>query len=190
MSPVDQRLDPDADVAPVLMLYGATMVAVQGLEHEIAWLYVVVNTEASKVSSASLQRQWRDAARRLWNGFQKASAGMRLNDAKRGLKPHLDDALYAELDRFIKGPRNQLAHRFLIERLLPTDDGAARFRSGTAAELVETAVQADRLSQRLHERADEVRAGWPAQPEVPAEVREFAEVLGRMAMRKEFPAPP
>src|SRR5437763_8409599 len=169
------------------MLYGAAMVAVQGLEHAVRWLYVVADTDPTKVSRASLERQWRHAMERLWRAFQTGTAAMKLNDAARGVKPRLDADVAAELERFLKGPRNRLVHGFLIERLRRTPDGEECFVQGTALELIEASRVAGTLTARLYERADEIRATWPQQPEPPTEVREALELIGRVAMLKEFP---
>jgi hypothetical protein len=113
-----------------LTLYGATMLAVQGVENQIAGLYLLANHDPTRRSNASTQRQVRTAFDRSWSAFQKGSAGMKLNDTKVGLKPHLDPDLYRRLDRFITGPRAELAHRFLVERMALRDEGES-FRPGT-----------------------------------------------------------
>jgi hypothetical protein len=92
----------------ILMVYGTTMLAVQALEQAVSWLYAVANTDPDRESRASQQRQIRDATNRLLTAFQRGSAGMRLKDQETGLKAHIPPELFAELDRFIKGPRNQL----------------------------------------------------------------------------------
>lgn len=171
-----------------LMLYGTTMLAVQGLEQAVSWLYAVANTDPDHKSGASQQRQVRDATSRLWTAFQRGSAGMRLKDQQTGLKPHLPPALFAELDRFIKGPRNELAHRFLIERIEgDPQDPLGRFKPATDLELLRVGLEAHQLTRQLYARADEIRATWPVQPPPPPEVKEFFEITGRMVMRKEFP---
>jgi hypothetical protein len=74
------RSDPDASIQWVLLLYGATMLAVQGFEMSLCWLYVVANVDPQKVSNASLKRQWHNAFTRVWGAFQTGSAGMKLAD--------------------------------------------------------------------------------------------------------------
>ena len=143
---MEPRGNPDANVSAVLMLYGAAMVAVQGLEHAVRWLYVVADTDPTKVSRASLERQWRHAMERLWRAFQTGTAAMKLNDAARGVKPRLDADVAAELERFLKGPRNRLVHGFLIERLRRTPDGEECFVQGTALELIEASRVAGTLT--------------------------------------------
>jgi len=61
------RFDPDASVQWVLLLYGATMLAVQGFEFSLRWLYAVVNVDPNKVSNASIERQWRKAFEKMWS---------------------------------------------------------------------------------------------------------------------------
>jgi hypothetical protein len=109
--------DKQARITWLHALYGATMLAVQQLEQAISLVYTVANVEPGRSSNASPSRQWRNATARMWKAFQQGTAGMKLNDAKVGIKDHLAPELYQELDAFITGPRNQLAHRFLIERL-------------------------------------------------------------------------
>jgi len=96
------RVDPDASVQWVLLLYGATMLAVQGFEFSLRWLYAVVNVDPNKVSNASIERQWRKAFEKMWSAFQKGSAGMRLADENKGLKGRIPDDLFDELDDFIQ----------------------------------------------------------------------------------------
>lgn len=181
--------DPDANLPAMFMLYGTTMLAVQGVENGIGWLYVIVNTDPHRTSNASIQRQWKAAFERLWGSFQAGSSGMRLNDAVTGLKNHLAPELYTDLQAFISTRRNQLAHRFLIERITRSDDGGARFASGSALELLEAGIEAKRLIGLLHQQADAVRATWPGQTEFPPpDVLEFMETVARMTTRKELPA--
>jgi len=163
------------------------MLAVQGVEHSLAWLYAVANTDPHKVSQASVERQWRNATERLWGSFQRGSPGAKLHDPHVGVKAHIDEGLAAELDSFINR-RNDLAHRFLVERLRGTPDGAERFVPGTILALAEMTAAGSSLSQRLFDRAEEIRAAWPTTTEPPSEVREQLEVVGRMVMRKELPA--
>jgi hypothetical protein len=111
---------------------------------------------------------------------------MKLNDAKVGIKPHIDPDLYTELDTFLTGPRAQLAHRFLIERVLPSPEGG-RFVPGTALYLLETTMQATKLTPALHALTMERLASWPEHERPPKEVQEAALRVGNMAMRKGFP---
>ncbi len=189
MAGVPQDVDPEADLPAMFMLYGATMFAVQGVEQGIGWLHVVVNTDPYRTSNASAQRQWRAAYKRLWGSFQRGSAGMRLNDAVTGLKNHLAPELYEDLHAFISTRRNQLAHRFLIERINRTEDGGARFSSGSVLELLEATIEAKRLIGLLQQEADNVLATWPEPTESPpAEVLEFMETVARITIKKQFPA--
>jgi len=181
---------PDREAATTWLfaLYGATMLAIQGLEQQINLLYLVANHDPHRRSNSSPQRQFFQGARRTWRAFQSGSAGMKLNDTKAGIKSHIDPKLYADLDAFIRGPRNQLAHRFLIERV----PGVERFGMPTLArcvvELLGASQSANRLADLLRRRTDEILATWPASEEPPAEVREYLETVGRMAILKQFPA--
>jgi hypothetical protein len=171
------------------MLYGATMLAVQGVEHSVAWLYLVATVDPSSASNASIQRQWRNVTTRSWGAFQTGSAGMKLNDIN-GLKGRIPEQLREDADRFIKTRRNQLAHRFLIEQLVQPAEGPPRFASGSILRLVETTIEARQLIKRLFAEADAIRASWPRHSDPPDDVREFMELLGRVTMLKRFPADP
>jgi hypothetical protein len=152
--------DPEQSTAWILTLYGSAMLAVQGLENMVAMLYFMGGHDPHRKSNASMERQARNAFSTGWSAFQKGTAGMKLNDAKRGVKRHVDPDVYERLDNFIKGPRAQLAHRFLIERIVPSDAGP-RFIRGSAAYLVGAAVEASELTALLHRRLLEIMSTWP-----------------------------
>ncbi len=179
--------DKDAYVTWLHALYGAAMAAVQQLEQAISLVYAVAKVDPARRSNASPERQWRNVTVSMWRAFQQGSAGMKLNDTTRGIKSHIDPGLYAEVDAFIRGPRAQLAHRFLIERLPTVDrDGVpALFRA--AAELVDATLTARRLSDALMVRADEIRGAWPVPSDPPPEVTEQLEAVARATLLKEFP---
>jgi hypothetical protein len=170
-----------------LTLYGAAMLAVQHLEHSVSFLYTVVNTNPGKRSNATAQRQWRNAYQRLWRSFQQGSSGMRLNDAQRGIKAHLSADLYDDLDKFISGPRNQLAHRYLIERVSFIEHEGRAYLMAAAGELIEVVQQANRLRERIDARNAEIRASWPEQTEPPEDVKKFIEDVVRITTLKQFP---
>jgi hypothetical protein len=187
--------DPEADSRSVFAVYGATMLAVQGLENTVNWLYLLTDVLRNGTTTGSTQRQWGKAFARSFFAFQRQAPTWKLNDAKQGIKNELDPDLYADLDRFLSGPRAQLAHRFLVERLR-TPDGAlltkenasgVRFRPGTVLELLQVTMHAKELTKRLYDRAEEIRAMLPDAPDAPHEVREFVELMVRVAMFKEFP---
>lgn len=180
-------VDPERSTPHVLMLYGATMLAVQGLENTVSFLYLIANTDPLKASNASPERQLRSTWDRLWSSFQKGTAGMKLNDAKVGVKPHIDGDLYDELDAFVKGPRAQLAHRFLIERIREGKP-FGRFVPGSVLYLLSATQQATSLTSRLNERTMEILASWPESERPPQEMQDFAVMISGMAMRKDFPS--
>ena len=169
-------------------LYGATMLSVQVLEQSISMVYAVANVDPSRQSNASVARKWREANSRSWRAFQQGTAGMKLNDAKVGIRRHLDPRLYTELDAFISGPRNQLAHRFLVERIADVDRGGLPALRAAAAELLQANANAKRLSDRLLARADEIRATWPETETPPQEVIDYLEIVARATLLKQFPA--
>ena len=161
------------------------MQAVQGFEFTLRWLYLVANVDPGKVSNASLERQWYNTFVKVSRAFQMGSAGMRLKDRDKGLKQHISESLYDEIDAFIRDRRNPLAHSFLVERL--SDDGS-RYMRGTILELIEATAEAMRLRKQMAALADEIRQSWPTQPDPPTEVVKLAETIGRMAMLRQFPA--
>jgi hypothetical protein len=190
--------DPEGDTRWVLALYGATMLAVQGLENTVSWLYLLTDVVRNGSSTGSARRQWVKAFHRSWAAFQRGAPRWKLNDAKKGIKAQLEPELYADLDEFLAGPRAQLAHRFLIERLRPPQDGVppgasisevVRFKEGTVLELLQTTMHANELTRKLFERADQMRAALPDGPDAPDEVRAFVEEMVRVTMLKEFPQP-
>ncbi len=181
---------PDANAYTVwfFALYGATMLSVQLVEHSVAFLYLVANTDPLKSSNASAKRQWSASMDRTWRAFQKGTAGMKLHDTKVGIKAHLDGDLYDELDAFITGPRNQLAHRYLLERVAHTEQGGLQSLAAAGGELLEIHQRADRLHKRLYRRAMEVMGTWPETSEPPDDVKQWLEDVGRVTMLKQFPA--
>jgi hypothetical protein len=187
-TPPDPRTmdDPEKSTGWILALYGGAMLAVQGVEQVVAMLYLFANHDPEKESNASAQRHLKSTFETGWNAFQKGTAGMKLNDAKRGIKDHLDGELYERLDKFITGPRAQLAHRFLIERITATDAGA-RFIPGTALYLVEAEREATALTVLLHQRVVEIVSAYPVHESPPEEVREFAWKMSNLMMRKDYP---
>jgi hypothetical protein len=182
--------DPDSDLRWILALYGATMMAVQGLEHAVSWLYLLDTARRGRTrrDGQGAKRQWMELFAISWKAFQQGTSRMKLNDAQRGIRHLLEPELYDELDRFFAGPRAQLAHRFLVERIEVTD-GTPRFRSGAALSLLEATMQANALTAKLSSRADDIRLSWPVGgTDIPDDVREFAEMVARMTMFKEFPS--
>ena len=182
---------PDADGTSFwfFSLYGATMMSVQSLEYAVSSLYVVVNVEPLKSSNASTKRQLKNAIDRMWRGFQQGSSGMKLNDRKVGIKPHISADLYNELDAFLTGPRNQLAHNFLLERIALMEQGGRDALIRAGAELIPMSQQAGRLSQALQDRMQKLIESWPSGEEPPEEMMEWFERIARMATLKQFPKP-
>lgn len=181
---------PDREAATTWLfaLYGATMLGIQTVEQEINLLYLVANHDPRRRSNAAPQRQVFQGARKSWQAFQSGSAGMKLNDTKSGIKLHIDPTLYADLDAFVRGPRNQLAHRFLVERVPGVARSGRPVLARCALELLETLQSAKRLADLLRRRTDEILATWPASEEPADEIREYLEMIGRMAILKQFPA--
>jgi hypothetical protein len=198
LEPTPGTPNPEADTRWVLALYGAVMLAVQGLEHTISYLYLLADYAKSGGSGGGARRQWIKGFHRSWHAFQQGSARMKLNDQVRGIKDQLDPQLYEELDHFLAVPRAQLAHRFLLERLRTPVDirtvwreealAGMKFTPGTVLELLQVTLHANELNRKLMYRAEEIRRTLPPPPpEVPDEVIAFATQVARMAMFKEFP---
>jgi hypothetical protein len=171
----------------LLTLYGATMLGVQHLENAVKYLYLVVRIDPERRSNASPQRQWRNAFAGSWRAFQTGSAGMKLNDAAADLRSHLEPDFFEELDAFIKGPRVQLSHRFLIERLPDVDAQGLPHLAGAAADLIGLYSTAMRLANHVLRRANEIRDAWPSGSEPPDEVRAMLDRFARMTILKQFP---
>jgi hypothetical protein len=163
------------------------MLAVQQLEQAVSLLYAVGRVDPGRQSNASAQRQWRNATTAAWRAFQHGTAGMKLNDASSGIRSYLSPAVYAEVEAFITGPRNQLAHRFLIERVPSVDRDGMPALAAAAAELIQAAITAGRLSKVLMSRADEIRSTWPIHEDPPAEVQQQLEAVARATLMKQFP---
>jgi hypothetical protein len=114
---------------------------------------------------------------------------MKLNDRKVGIKDHISEDLYDELDGFLKGPRNQLAHNFLLERIALMEHGGKDALIRAGAELLPLSLQASRLTDRLRDRTVEIIDLWPAREEPPQEMLDWFEQIARMATLKQFPRP-
>lgn len=50
--------DPEADTRWVLALYGATMLAIQGLKNTISWLFLLTDISKNGLTNGSARRQW------------------------------------------------------------------------------------------------------------------------------------
>lgn len=169
-------------------LYGVTMLSVQSVEYAVSFVYAVVNTDPAKESNASMKRQLKEAVDRMWRAFQQGSAGMKLNDRKIGIKDHISSELYDDLDGFIKGPRNQLAHNFLVERIASIEQEGRQALIRAGAELLPISRRANRLRDQLQARAVEIVEAWPESPGPPEDMVEWVERLTRMTTLKQFPA--
>jgi hypothetical protein len=152
-------------------LYGATMIAVQRLEFSVSFLYLVGNYDPSK-SSGSAQRQLRKALTRLWDSLNKGTAPMKLNDAKKGVGDQLDEETRAELGKFLEGPRNRLAHRFLIQAMPALGNGGVVAMAPHVIELIEFTQAASALADKVWTRGMELAEELPDVEPPPAWVQE------------------
>jgi hypothetical protein len=131
------------------------MIAVQRLEFSVSFLYLIGNYDPSK-SSGSAQRQLRKALARLWESLNKGTAPMKLNDAKKGVGDQLDEETRAELERFLEGPRNRLAHQFLIQVVPALGDGGVAAMAPHVIELIKFTQAAGALADKVWARAMEL----------------------------------
>jgi len=141
-------------------LYGATMIAVQRLEFSVSFLYLVGNYDPSK-SSGSAKRQLRKALVRQWESLNRGTAPMKLNDAKKGIGHLLDEETRAELGKFLDGPRNRLAHRFLIQAMPALGEGGVVAMAPHVIELIGFTQAAGALADKVWTRGMEVVEDLP-----------------------------
>jgi hypothetical protein len=141
-------------------LYGATMIGVQRLEFSVSFLYLVGNYDPSN-SSGTAKRQLRKALVRLWESLNKGTAPMKLNDAKKGVGHLFDAETRAELSKFLDGPRNRLAHRFLIQAMPALGEGGVVAMAPHVLELIKFTQAAGVLADKVWTRGMEVVEDLP-----------------------------
>jgi hypothetical protein len=163
----------------LMALYGATMIGVQRLEFSVSFLYLIGNHDSSK-GSGSAQRQLHKALARLWESLNKGTAPMKLNDAKKGVGNQLDEETRAELGRFLDGPRNRLAHRFLIQAIPALGDGGVVAMAPYVIELIEFTQAAGALADKVWMRAMKLVEELPDVEPPPAWVQERLEKLAEV----------
>lgn len=157
-------------------LYGATMIAVQRLEFSVSFLYLVGNCDPPK-SSGNAQRQMRKGLARLWDSLNKGTAPMKLNDAKKGVGHQLDEKTRVELSKFLEGPRNRLAHRFLIQAMPALGDGGVIAMAPHVIELIEFTQAASALADKVWARGMELVEELPDVEPPPPWVQERLDKL-------------
>lgn len=184
-----QHLDPDGLTEQVLAVYGGTMLEIQCLENVVSLLYLMLNFERDFRDDSKGVRSWQEAFTVFWNAFQKGSPGMKLNDPNRGLKGRIPDDLHHDLSRFFRVQRNQLAHRFLFERVRASADGGSRFATGSTAELLETAFKARDLNKRVTALTDSTVKSMSERFDLSDDDHdEFGERFARLVQLKQIPA--
>lgn len=147
------------------------MIAVQRLEFSVSFLYLVGNYDPS-ASSGSTQRQLRKGLARLWESLNKGTAPMKLNDAKKGVGDHLDEQTRAALGKFLEGPRNRLAHQFLIQAMPALGEGGVVAMAPHVIELIKFTQEAGRLADKVWTRGMELVEELPDVEPPPAWVQE------------------
>ncbi len=86
---------------------------------------------------------------------------MKLNDAKKGVGAQLDAETRAELARFLDGPRNRLAHRFLMQAMPALGDGGVVAMAPHVIELIKFTQAASALADRVWTRGMELVEDLP-----------------------------
>jgi hypothetical protein len=122
--------------------------------------------------SGNAQRQLRKGLARLWESLNKGTAPMKLNDAKKGVGEQLDEQTRAELSKFFEGPRNRLAHRFLIQAMPALGDGGVVAMAPHVIELIEFTQTAGVLADKVWTRGMELVEDLPDVEPPPAWVQE------------------
>ena len=179
--PAPKAIGPEETRLWLAALYGATMIAVQRLEFSVSFLYLVGNYDPRE-SSGSAQRQLRRALGRLWESLNKGTAPMKLNDAKKGVGAQLDEETRAELAEFLQGPRNRLAHRFLIQAMPALGDGGVVAMAPYVIELIEVTQAAGVLADKVWTRGMELAEELPDIEPPPAWVLERLAKLAEVAV--------
>lgn len=169
-------------------LYGLAMLDIQLLENAISMLYLVANVDSAMTSSAKPSRELKVAVDRGWRAFQAGSAGMKLNDVKVGVKGHLPQALHEEVDGFLTGPRNRLAHTYLPEKVSEMQGQGPQQFFASAAELIEIQRTAKKLGSQVFAIALALVEARGEGPEPPDEIKGQLEHLAKVIMLKPIPA--
>jgi hypothetical protein len=81
---------------------------------------------------------------------------MKLNDARKGVGVQLDEETRAELENSLDGPRNRLAHRFLIQAMPAPGDGGVVAMAPHVIELIESTQAAGVLADKVWTRGMEL----------------------------------
>jgi hypothetical protein len=81
---------------------------------------------------------------------------MKLNDAKKGVGDLPDEQTKAELGKFLEGPRNCLAHRFLIQAIPALGEGGVVAMAPHVIELIEFTRTAGVLADKVWTRGMEL----------------------------------
>jgi hypothetical protein len=102
---------------------------------------------------------------------------MKLNDAKKGVGHLLNDQTAAELETFLNGPRNRLAHRYLIQTLPALGEGGVRAMAPFVIELIEWTQSARSLAQSVWSKAMEIVEELPDVDPPPEHVAKRLEEL-------------
>jgi hypothetical protein len=152
-------IDPDASSYDVMAIYGALMLEVQTMELAAAALSLLAELDPDRTSRASLARQLDAAFRKSRHAFRRGS----LSASRDRLRGRIDEKLLVEIDELL-AHRNRLAHRFLLERMITTE-GGARFRPGTALEIVEYERRFKSTGEKIQEEAKRRTRGLPGAPE-------------------------
>lgn len=162
-------------------LYGATMIAVQRLEFSVflslSGRKLRPREEFGQRSKAATQ-----SAGQSVGSLNRGTAPMKLNDAKKGVGAQLDEETRAELAEFLQGPRNRLAHRFLIQAMPALGDGGVVAMAPYVIELIEVTQAAGVLADKIWTRGMELAEELPDIEPPPAWVLERLAKLAEVAV--------
>lgn len=186
------KIDLDADMGSVLKLYGATMLQLQGFEVVLASVAEVIRHEPKAGRPMTPERMGAiltKSMRRRWHVYRKASASEHLRgdgSGRRDISDELPEGLADRINDLIH-VRNDLAHRFLRQRVLRGADGEPRFKPGTLLRLLEIGREANALMRELDEHRKTVIAGWPEPTPPPPEIAQWITEYSRWIVNGEIP---
>jgi hypothetical protein len=172
MNAREESVNPDARDG-VVMLYGATMMAVQTFERSLATLVLVLGVKKrSPKTPERAARKFVQAIKRSLHIYQRASAA----ELRDKLPDDFDAELMADIELLID-LRDRLAHRYLLEKIVDR----TTFQPGTALELIGFGREFGRVEKVLRQRYEAVVASFSTD-ETPNRLAELVESLARPVM--------
>jgi hypothetical protein len=168
----------------VLSQYGRVMLAVQLFETQLIGTAMLASVKDphAPVRRTNLHRVVSKFVKRAIHLSFKATASEARDSAMRILPADL----MTEIDEAIKW-RNRLAHRYLREKIIGSEDG--EFAPGTYDELIQLTTSFDRLGKRLARQNEEIQSTWPGDSPPPAQVADVLDKVAMNLLRGEGPPP-